>query len=48
MHTWISVCSTHYTGLFPEWAIPNHVIMHVQFSSGITIFVTILTRNFTG
>jgi len=25
--------------LFPEWATPEHVILHVQFSSGVTVKV---------
>ena len=35
---------THYSRLFPEWATPDHVIVHVQFSSGVTICQCALQR----
>lgn len=44
---------TQYSRLFTEWVTPDHAIMHVHFSSGITLWKRVLkqlvnTQNFHG
>jgi len=34
----------HYSLLFSDWEMSDHAIMHVQFSSGITIWQCVLKR----
>ena len=35
---------THYSRWFPEWATPDIVILHVQFSSGVAIWQRVLQQ----
>jgi len=42
----LSIEYIYYSRLFLEWATPDHVIMHMKFSSGVTACLKVNGEHF--